>query len=161
METINVERKKEYKHTNFSVSGLCNSAGIIACVCMIIYFFIMSAFKLEEILALRAVNFIFLLGGIILALYTYSKIIKDKIDYFTGLKMGIWVTFMAVIPFALFMAIYLMYDDYLMDIIKQSTRMGEYVNPFTIFGAICAEGISSGAIIAFIIMQFFKKEVNN
>ena len=72
--------------------------------------------------------------------------------------MGIWVTFMAVIPFALFIAIFLSYDDHLMMIIKQSTSIGEYLNPLTIFGSTCIEGISSGIIITFILMQYFKKE---
>ena len=73
MKTINAEHKIEYRHTNLSVSKLCNGAGLLACACMVLFFFIMSAFKLQEVLLLRSFNFVFLLGGIILVFYCIEE----------------------------------------------------------------------------------------
>ncbi|HTA61763.1 MAG TPA: hypothetical protein VK835_04880 [Bacteroidia bacterium] len=163
MKAIHFDKKNardfESEKSDLSVASLCNSAGLLTCVCLIGYFFLMSAFKLQEVLALRAFNFFILLGGILWALHFYRKANEeDKIDYFEGLKIGIRVVFTAIIPFAVFMALYLVYDDHLMNVIKETTGIGAYLNPLTIAGALCIEGLSSGFIVTFIVMQYFKKE---
>ncbi|HKC67687.1 MAG TPA: hypothetical protein VKG26_05615 [Bacteroidia bacterium] len=162
MKAIHFDKKNardfESRDSNLSVASLCNRAGILTFTCLVGYFFLMSAFKLQEILALRAFNFFILLGGIFWALHFYSKTIEEpKIDYFTGLKIGVRTVFTAVIPFAIFMALYLVYDGRLMYIIKESTGIGDYINPLTIAGAICIEGLGSGFITTFMAMQYFKK----
>ena len=163
MKTIHFSTEKEKgfesEKSDLSIAGLCNGAGTLTCACLIGYFFLMSAFKLQEVLALRAFNFFILLGGILLTFHFYRKASEEmKIDYFTGLKIGIRVVFTAVIPFAIFMALYLVYDGSLMYVIKENTGIGDYLNPLTIAGAICIEGIGSGMIITFMAMQYFKKE---
>jgi hypothetical protein len=163
MKAIHFDKKTardlESEKSDLSVASLCNGVGLLTCACLVSYFFIMSAFKLQEVIELRGFNFVFILGGILLVLRLYSKTVEeDKIDYFVGLKIGIRVTFTAVILFAIFMALYLVYDDHLMTVIKTSTGVGDYLNPLTVAGAICIEGLSSGVIITFIAMQYFKKE---
>lgn len=162
MKAINFDKKNatsfESEKSELFVASLCNGVGVLTCVCLISYFFIMSAFKLQDNIELRGFNFIFILGGILLSLRLYAKATEtDRIDYFAGLKIGIRVVFTAVIPFAIFMAIYLVYDDHLMTVIKTTTGVGDYLNPLTVAGAIFMEGLSSGIIITFIAMQYFKK----
>ena len=92
-------------------------------------------------------------------MYFYRKASEEsKIDYFAGLKIGIRVVFTAVIPFAIFIALYLVYDGHLMYLIQETTGIGYYLNPLTIAGAICIEGIGSGFIITFMAMQYLKRE---
>jgi hypothetical protein len=163
MKAIHFDKKNakdfESEKSDLSIASLCNGTGILTCACLIGYFFLMSAFKLQEVLALRAFNFFILSGGILWALHFYRKASEEsKIDYFTGLKIGARITFTAVIMFAIFMALYLVYDGRLMYVIQENTGIGDYLNPLTIAGAICIEGIGSGFIITFIAMQYFKKE---
>jgi hypothetical protein len=163
MKAVHFDRKTakdlESEKSDLSIASLCNSAGLLTCACLIGYFFLMNAFKLQEVLALRAFNFFILLGGILWALHFHRKATEEsKIDYFSGLKIGIRVTLTAVVTFAIFMALYLVYDGHLMYIIKENTGIGDYLNPLTIAGAICIEGLGSGVIITFAAMQYFKKE---
>ena len=163
MKAINFDKKTakdfESEKPDLSIASLCNSAGMLTCACLIGYFFLMNAFKLQEVLALRAFNFFILLGGILWAFHFYRKASdENKIDYFAGLKIGVRVTLTSVVSFAIFMALYLVYDGHLMYVIKESTGIGDYLNPLTIAGAVCIEGIGSGIIITFIAMQYFKKE---
>ena len=162
MKAINLDKKipKEFESekTELSISSLCNGAGLLTCAGLIGYFFLMTAFKLQEVLALRVFNFFILLIGIAWALHFYRKANEENfIDYFTGLKIGLRITLTAAISFSIFMALYLVYDNHLMYVIKESTGIGDYLNPLTIAGAVCIEGISSGFIITFIVMQYFKK----
>jgi hypothetical protein len=163
MKAIHFDKKTtkdlESENSDLSIASICNGVGALTSACLICYFFIMSAFKLQEVLALRAFNFVFLVSGILLALRLYAKAKEeDKIEYFAGLKIGARVTLTAVITFAIFMALYLVYDDHLMNVIKETTGVGDYLNPLTVAGALCIEGLSSGFIITFIAMQYFKKE---
>jgi hypothetical protein len=152
-------RELESEKSDLSVASLCNSAGLLTCACLIGYFFLMNAFNLQEVLALRAFNFFILLGGILWAFRFYRRATEeDKIDYFTGLKIGVRVTLTSVVTFAIFMALYLVYDGRLMYIIKENTGIGDYINPLTVAGALCIEGLGSGIIVTFIAMQYFKKE---
>ncbi|HXU27319.1 MAG TPA: hypothetical protein VN698_08815 [Bacteroidia bacterium] len=161
MKAIHFDEKNakdlEPEKSDLSIATLCNGVGLLTCLCLISFFFLMSAFKLQEVIELRGFNFVFFAGGILLALRLYNKAIEDRIDYFTGLKIGIRVVFTSIIPFAIFMALYLVYDDHLMNVIKQATGVGDYLNPLTVAGAIFMEGLSSGIIITFIAMQYFKK----
>jgi len=161
MKTIHFSREKEIESEkpDLSIASICNGTGVLTCTCLIGYFFLMNAFKLQEVLALRAFNFFILLGGIMWAFRLYIKATEEnKIDYFVGLKIGLRVVFTAVVPFAVFMALYLVYDGHLMYVIKENTGIGDYLNPLTIAGAICIEGLGSGMIITFMAMQYFKKE---
>ena len=164
MKTIHFSTGKEIESEkpDLSVASICNGTGILTCTFLIGYFFLMSAFKLQEVLALRAFNFFIMLGGVVWALHLYSRSTDDnKIDYFTGLKIGVRVIFTSVVPFAIFMALYLVYDGHLMYVIKENTGIGDYLNPLTIAGAICIEGIGSGMIISFMAMQYYKREKNH
>lgn len=167
METINgtgqVGRHYEIGRERVSVSDLCYGMGILVCTCLILYFCVMTWGSLSEILLLRFLNFFILLGGILFAFKLYSRAIHERIDYFTGLKIGIRITLIAVIPFALFIALFLSYDSHLMQVIQHSIGIGEYLNPVTAAGAVCMEGISSGLIITFAAMQYFKsnEDLNN
>lgn len=163
MKAIHFDKKStrhlESEKSDLSLANLCSGMGLLTTACLIGYFFLMSAFKLQEVLSLRAFNFVILLAGILWTFHLYNKANEtSKVDYFTGLKLGIRVTFVAVISFAIFMALYLVYDNHLMDVIKENTGIGQYLNPLTIAGAICMEGLSSGFIITFIAMQYFKNE---
>jgi hypothetical protein len=162
METISQTRRvmehHEAKNPQVSVSDLCYGVGVLVFTCLILYFCVMSWGNLYQNLMLRGLNFLILLGGILIALKMYSSATKDKIDYFTGIKIGLRITFIGVLPFVLFIALYLSFDKHFMQMIQQTVSIGNYLNPVTAAGAVFIEGISSGAVITFCAMQYFKKE---
>jgi len=138
-------------------SSLCNWAGLIVSMSLIVFFLFMKTCGLYEILSFRYLNFVFLLFGILATFKDYRKVSQEGIDYLTGIKMGMRVTLTAVIPFALFMWIYLTIDTNFMGYIKQYSAFGSYLSPIVSAGAIGIEGIVSGAITTFIAMQYFKR----
>jgi hypothetical protein len=150
-------------HRNFTQklysyeSALCNWSGLLVSVSLIAFFLFMKAFGLYEVLSFRYFNFVFLLTGILTTFYNYKKkVARDGIDYFTGIKMGIRITLIAVVPFVFFMAIYLYVDKEFMNYIRGNAEFGRYLSPFIASGAVGIEGFVSGGITTFAAMQYFK-----
>ena len=134
--------------------GLITGAGLIA------YFLIMDFLGLAKIIELRYFNFLILGAGIIYGLRNLKRELKKEDFYLKGLAEGFLITLIALIPFALFFSLYLEYvNPELLDYIKSNVAMGDYVNLFSILIVISLEGISSGAIVTFAAMQYFKSEV--
>ena len=160
MEALNKIKVADYHYEmsedNISVSELSFGVGIIGCVSFILYFCVMAWSNFHEILLLRSLNFVILLCCILFALKLHSGAIHSKIDYFTGLSIGIGTTLFAVLPFTLFLTLYLFVDVHFMAVIQQSSGIGKFLNPITAAGSVCIEGLSSGTIITFIAMQYFK-----
>ncbi|HWY38444.1 MAG TPA: hypothetical protein VNY73_07780 [Bacteroidia bacterium] len=161
MEDVKTIKEVQYGHKKtdeFRLSALCNKVGLSVSFLLFSYFILMRALGLHEVLALRTLNVFFLLGGIVYALRTFSKATSaEHIDYFTGIKIGAHVTFVAVIPFTLFICLYLGNDAAFMQLVKSKIGMGEFLSPIIVSGALFIEGISSGLIMTFIAMQYFKK----
>ncbi len=133
--------------------------GLWVCMSLIIYFLIMESLGFLEHLILRAFNLVLLVTGIYWALYRYSRSRGGKIDYFDGIRLGIQTTLIATAPFAVFIGIFLGMDAPLMNYIIQTVDIGNYVfSPLTASAAVAAEGISSGFIVTFILMPWFKKQ---
>jgi hypothetical protein len=157
MDIISSVGKKELKVVT-ALNQLCTRTGLIVCLCLIGYFFFMEAVGLQTVLVLRALNMIFMGGGILFALNRYSKLIRRKLDYFTGIRIGALVSLIASIPFALFVGIYLRLDPVFMSYLRENMPLGEYISVVAAAAAIAAEGVVSGLIITFIVMPYFKRQ---
>lgn len=156
-ENLTLEKKKEgLLHEVPLSTSIAIKAGLVVTLSLIAYFLTMRMFNLHQVLLFRFFNFFFLLSGIIWALQRYKVITGQKIDYFVGLYIGCYTTIISVIPFALFVLLYLMADTAFMQIIVESVPYGNFITPGTASGAILIEGTSSGLIISFIAMQYFK-----
>ncbi len=144
-------KKNIMENTGITI-GLATSLFLIA------YFSIMKMLNLAHIPELRYFNFFILLAGIYLA-YQYVHKPNKAIEYLPGLGLGFITTVCSVIPFAIFMFVYFSYlDPVLLEQIKSSqTTMREYLTPGSVAGAIVIEGMSSGVILSFIMMQYYKE----
>jgi hypothetical protein len=166
METLKFfDAKKRIAIPKFDISGLCNIVSTLVFLFLMLYFIVMRAIGLHEVIALRNFNIVFLSGGILLALFFYGKKSKGKIGYSTGLKIGIRITLSSVIPFTLFVYYYLLTDDGFMSFLKTKFSTGEsavlaeeYIIPAVAAGITCIEGLLSGFVITFIAMQYFKEK---
>ncbi len=156
MDIINsVERGR--KHMSL-LSVLSLRAGLVVFASLVGYFFIMKALGLYHVLILRAFNSVFLGVGIWIALSRYRKMLHKKLEYFMGIRIGVLVTLIAGIPFAIFMGVYLALDTDFMNYISQNHEFVTDLSPVAAAIAVAMEGLSSGFMLTFVFMPFFKKQ---
>ena len=163
MKTIHL-KKTNKQTTKSDISVLCNGMGLLTFLSLMIYFLIMRSIGLHELFALRDINFIFLTGGIFFGLYLYGKESKSKIDYLTGIKIGTYITLIAIIPFSILIYSYLATDIVFMNLLTTHIKASEFlsipdqfINPLSAAGIIFLEGLFSGILLTFIAMHYFKK----
>ena len=168
METAELIKKPREKRqrdepslSEFSVFNLCIETGVLVFFGFMSYFLIMRAIGLHEVFMLRYFNAIFLIAGILLAINSYKKNMKGIFNYKKGLQMGTFITLLAVIPFAIFIYLYLNIDDGFLGLVEKDVDLRDFVSPGTVACFICLEGVCSGSIITFIVMQYFKKNKAN
>lgn len=130
--------------------------GMIILFFLIGFFFLMKLIGLVHIVELRSLNFFIMVAGVWLAIKAYKKDQPNGIAYMDGLGLGIRTILYAVIPFALFILIYLSVDTSFMESIRLNEMFGAYLNPFVLSFLIAFEGAISGFFIAYTILQYEK-----
>jgi len=134
--------------------GLITTAGLIA------YFLLMKLAGLVQIVELRMLNLFILIAGVGFAIREYKRSSDDEMDYLQGFGIGMLTTAVSVITFSLFIFFYLnLLDPAFMETIKQEEAFGQYLNPYMAALAIFFEGMGSGLILSFIIMQYMKRSM--
>jgi hypothetical protein len=131
--------------------------GAMIAIALIAYFMIMKYLQLIQVLELRVLNFIILFTGIVWVLNKYKNLNNKHVDFFEGLAIGGLTTVVAVIIFAAFVGLYLLFNPSFMEYISQNVFMGPYLTPSSVALVVFAEGMSSGIIISFVCMQYLKK----
>ena len=158
METLNktIISQETYMNRISVKSGILTSSGLI------LYFLLMRAFNLHYNLMLHYLNIIVLFLGLRYSL-KHIKLITGNIKYFEGLKSGIIVSLLSVIIFNIFMFTYMVFIDqafydFMMEKISFGNVFSRQETIFGMMGLITIEGLSSGFIITFILMQYYKSE---
>lgn len=145
--------------SDLSILKLALKTGAILCVLFIIYFMIMKYFGLIQFAELRFLN-IFILLSVLFSTFRYYRM-KTKIlniDYLEGLSLGVFSSGIGFALFAVFLYIYFSsIDPMLLDQLRGNTvMMGNALTPVSAAGSVLIEGICSGLILSFSIMQYFK-----
>lgn len=132
--------------------------GVLSTLAFALCFLLMKPINYLELQELPVLYTLFLAVGIVLALTEYCGInSEEKIEYFTGLKLGFYTSLVASGLLSLLIMGYLSVDISFMNQINETAPFYLSLNPITVSGAMLFEGLSSGAIITFIAMQYFKK----
>ncbi|MES2627351.1 MAG: hypothetical protein V4616_00150 [Bacteroidota bacterium] len=131
--------------------------GLYTAAALIGYFLLMQLVGLAYILELRLFNLLIVIGGIVLALDRYRSVTNEHMEYLTGYGIGSSLTVVAVGIFTLFLGFYLSFDHAFMQHIKDTALMGSYLDPSTAAFAVLGEGLSSGVIGSFALMQWYKR----
>jgi len=141
-----------------SVEKIGLKAGLITCGALIMYFMIMISFDFMYSAIAWGMNFIILLTGIVLAYRYYrTKTNTTTIDYMPGLLLGGITTAVSVFLFMIFEYIFFTQADGALVLLRDNILfMGEEVTPTRAAAATMIEGISSGVIISFAMMQYFR-----
>jgi hypothetical protein len=123
---------------------------------IVLFFFLMKLFKLEQITELRLLNFVFVFWGINSAVKK-NIYINNNFNYLQNLFIGFATSLLAVILISFSLTIYLFYiNPSFIHIIENLKIWGNHLTPMEIAFAIFTEGISSSLIISFILMQYWK-----
>lgn len=128
--------------------------GTLIALGLVLYFFIAYLFGFLHIIELRGLNLFIMLAGIYYALRQYERTHPGKIDYFRALLLGITTAFIGTSTFVLFLFLYLKADSSLMQSIREAGPMGPYLNEYITTFAVWFEGIFSGLILTFILINF-------
>jgi uncharacterized protein DUF4199 len=140
-----------------SIESIAIRYGVITFLGLVAYFMIMKWAGLFEIHELRGLNFFILLAGIGYALKFYKDNCNDEFSYFQGLSLGMLTTLTAVIPFGIFIFFYLVFDVSFMQGLINNEPFGRYFNPFILSFLVAFEGIFSGGLMSFALMQYMRK----
>jgi len=142
------------ENKNSSFERTAEIFGLFTSIGLILLFVIMKLVGLAEIVELRALNFFIMAAGIIFALKRY-KANTAHFTYLNGLALGLFVAVVGSIIFAIFVFIYTSFlDPAFMDYLIVTQPFGRYLNPYMVSVAIIIEGIGSGLILAFIVINY-------
>lgn len=137
------------------------SYGIFTALALIAYFLLMKLFGLETQFWLRVFNVFIVGGAIYMLLNRRIRRDHDAVGYFGGLGLGIRMTVTAVVLFVIFLAIYVNFlDPHFLEVLQESKMWGTDVSLDLAMVGILVEGIVSGMVITFILMQFFKAYIH-
>ena len=131
--------------------GALTAAGLTAV-------FLLAKFAgLADLLVLRLLNLPILVGGVLMAIHHFKAQKNSNMAYLEGFGIGMFTSLIGVITFAVFMLFYLtLIDPAFMDVIREKSMFGSYLNPFIASFTIVIEGLGSGLMITFTLMQYFK-----
>lgn len=128
--------------------GLKIAGGLIA------FFLIMKVSGLAHIYELRFLNVIIQVGGIYFALKKFRETHDEHMNYFRALVTGVATGAVSSVIFALFLFIYLSVDPGFMQDIITKEPMGRYLNPYITSFMVALEGLFSGLLFTFIIINY-------
>ncbi|MBX2941560.1 MAG: DUF4199 domain-containing protein [Cyclobacteriaceae bacterium] len=135
--------------------GLRIAAGLIG------FFLIMKLVGLGHIVELRLLNVFILSGGVYFALKRFKDSHADRLNYFRGLATGISTAAIGSVVFSLFLFVYMKLDTSMMQSIIENEAMGRYMNPYIAAFIVALEGVFSGFLVTFILMNYVgSDEVN-
>ncbi len=118
------------------------------------FFLLLHIFHLSENIYLRVFNGVIHLGLLWMALRAWTRRHHDGTsDVTSGVVVGMFTSFIGVVPFAFFMAIFLEFNPDLLASIQHQTSVGEYLNPITSCFFIVVEAIVISLIGSYIILR--------
>lgn len=148
--------------SNVSYQSVAIKYGILVGIVYIVYFLLMWALGVIEIIELSFISGIFLVIGIVVAISRYKRARSGGIRYLEGFGIGATVGAVSSAVLALFLAIFLstLNTEYLASL-QASALFPEGLSIFLLFVLTILYGTIPGALIAFIAMQWFKREDHN
>jgi hypothetical protein len=121
---------------------------------LMLYFIIMKFAGLSHYPELRLLNLLILVGGIYFALRKFKKTHEDRLNYFRALITGVATGAIGSIVFAVFLFLYMQLDPMLMETIKANEPMGRFLNPYIASFIVALEGVFSGLLVTFILINY-------
>jgi hypothetical protein len=129
---------------------------------LIIFFLFMKIFGFHRNLDLHYLNMIFLFFGLMFSIRKI-KLFSGELKYLEGLKIGVIVTIVSILILNFFMLFYeFLIDPSFLKLLQEKISFGyeksNTVTSLIVFGLIFIEGLSSGFIFTYMLMQYFKND---
>jgi hypothetical protein len=122
---------------------------------LIIYFLIMKFSGLLHVVELRLLNVIILVAGVYFALKKFKETHEDHLNYFRALVTGVATGAIGSFGFAIFLFVYVSFlDTELMTFIIENEPMGRFLNPYIASFIVALEGVFSGLLVTFILINY-------
>lgn len=121
---------------------------------LILFFLLMKVVGLAHIYELRFLNVFIQVGGIFFALKKFKETHDEHMNYFRALITGVATGAVSSVLFALFLFIYMSVDSTFMQGIIENEPMGRYLNPYITAFMVALEGLFSGLLFTFIIINY-------
>lgn len=132
--------------------------GVIIGIAMIAYYLLMKMFGLNRIVELRFLNLVIIFAGVWYVISSSSKR-YGELYYLHGLGLGLQTSLIGAALFSGFMGFYLMeLDPEFMEYLRQDRNLGNFISPWIFAHVTFGECFSAGAIMTFILMQYYKAE---
>ena len=129
--------------------GLRIAAGLI------LFFLVMRLVGFHHHVELRLCNLLTLMAGIYFGLKKFKETHDNHINYFRALITGVGIGAVGSVVFGLFMFIYMKLDISLMQSIIDNEPMGRYLNPYMASFIVALEGVFSGLLVTFVLLNYF------
>jgi len=128
--------------------GLRIAGGLIA------FFLVMQLIGLGHHVELRLANLLILSAGVFYGLKKFKNTHEEHMNYFRGLITGVAIAAVGSALFALFMFAYMKLDSGFMQSIIDNEPMGRYLNAYIAAFIIALEGVFSGLLVTFVLMNY-------
>lgn len=135
--------------------------GLRIAATLIVYFLVMKFAGLSHHVELRLLNLFILIAGVYLALKKFKNTHEDHLNYFRALITGVTTAAVGSLVFALFLFIYMKVDTDLMQSVIENEPMGRYLNPYMAAFIVALEGVFSGLLVTFILINFVQTDEVN
>jgi hypothetical protein len=137
------------------------SYGLRIAVGLIVYFVVMHLTGLSHHVELRLLNLLILVAGVYLALKKFRETHGEQLNYFRALATGVSTAAIGSFIFAFFLFIYMKVDSSLMLSIVENEPMGRYLNPYIASFIVALEGLFSGLLVTFILINYISTDEVN
>jgi hypothetical protein len=135
--------------------GLRIAAGLIG------FFVLMFAIGLGHVIELRLLNLFILTAGVYFALKRFKETHGTSINYFRALATGVATAAIGSLFFGLFLFVFLRIDTGFMEWIIANEPMGRFMNPYIASFIVVLEGVFSGLLVTFVLINYISTEVDN
>jgi hypothetical protein len=142
-------------------SRIPESYGVRIGVGLTLYFVVMHLSGLSHHVELRLLNLVILMSGVYFALKKFKQTHADHLNYFRALVTGVSTAAIGSFIFAVFLFAYMKLDSSLMAYIVENEPMGRYLNPYIASFIVALEGLFSGLLVTFILINFVNTDEVN
>jgi len=128
--------------------------GIYMALGFTLYFLIMMALDLGHNYYFRVFNGVIHVAFIAIAIKQYKVGYPEEFNYLSGVAMGITSSLVGIVPFSIFMLIFLASSPEFMHSLAESSELiGQYLTPFTASLIVLLEGMGISFLASYIIMR--------
>ena len=128
--------------------------GFMMAAGFVLYFLVMRAFGLSDNYYFRIFNGLIHIVFITMAIKKYKDYFPQEFNYLSGVTAGVLTSLVGVVPFAIFMLVFLsITPDFMAALQREAASLGSYLTPYTAALIVLIEGLAVSVLASYIIMR--------